>query len=500
MSPRQRLTLALATSLCGYALASCGDDDQRVIVVETFDVAETRDTIFTPDTVDTADTTAPELDVGETVADSEVEAVETVVPDTRDTTEPDTRDTTEADTQPDTTVPDTAPFDTEPDTAPVDTEPDTIPVDTEPADTTPVEVVDAPPGTLAYTRVDNIAVVDDLMHIAWHPSGDYALVSGRGGILALYHPGAPIDPIGTLGSDIVDLVALSEDNDPEVGQFAVLDATLGLVRIAVDAAAGTFETIATTALPVGSGRALAPEPGTDRIAIAAHGSDSIAYLYLWTPAGLSPVKGFNAGAGIADLMWGAPSLYAGSANLITAHGHNGADSKTWVLASDLVIANNWSGGFGNAGGSAWRPGGTYGAVCGWSSNKLYVFDGAWTNATLPVPTGASPNAIAWKVDGSRALIVGRVIGSPAYAVVVEHRPTGSAFQSSFVDQSIRNFADAPWFGNTSSMHLLDVAWRPGTGCDEGLIVGTDSGASFSPTFGTAIAFHDDDDPACQAKP
>ena len=46
-----------------------------------------------------------------------------------------------------------------------------------------------------------------------------------------------------------------------------------------------------------------------------------------------------------------------------------------------------------------------------------------------------------------------------------------------------------------ALELFDVAWRPGA-CDEGLIVGSDNGTSWSPTFGTIIRFYDADDPAC----
>ena len=61
------------------------------------------------------------------------------------------------------------------------------------------------------------------------------------------------------------------------------------------------------------------------------------------------------------------------------------------------------------------------------------------------------------------------------------------------DSSIPAFDAPPWNGNTT-MYLQDVAWRPGT-CDEGLIVGSDNGAT-SPTFGTIIRFFDPLDSEC----
>ncbi|MBL8786348.1 MAG: hypothetical protein JNJ59_15715 [Deltaproteobacteria bacterium] len=459
---------------------------------------------FEPDAIADTDTNAGDTDTGDTGAvDSDTRdtgAGDSGETDTRevtgDTFEADTgeADTGEADTHetqaPDTEVPDIETrADTE-DTA-VDTGPDSVDAGPEP---------EAAPGRLSYARVDNIAVVDDLTRLAWAPDGSFALVAGMGGKLALYVPGERLASLGTIGTQITDLIAIGDIGVAcsDGCEFGVVEATKGLVRVRVDGTTKSFETLQTLALSVGSGRAIAREPGAARFGIAAHGSNSIAYLYTWSEAdGLSAAKGFNAGGGVSDLMWGAPALYAGSANLITSHGLNGADSKTWVLESPEIVGNGWSPGYGNAGQAAWRPGGGYGLVCGWSSNKLYVFDGSWTMATLPVPTGASPNGVAWKHDGTRALVVGRVIATPPYAVVVEQRAgTDLGWRANFVDQSIPNFNAAPWNGNNSSMHLLDVAWRPGTTCDEGLIVGTDSGSTFSPTFGMAIRFYDQDDPAC----
>lgn len=444
------------------------------------------------DTGDAADSSAETRDVESDTGDAspgdvalrDTDDGDTRVEDTAIADTADTADTAIADTA-DTAIADTA------DTSIVDTAPDTVDVG---------PIPEAAPGRLAYERVDNIAIVDDLTRVAWAPDGSYAVIAGTGGKLALYVPGQRLASLGTIGTQITDLIAMGDIGVacPDGCEFGVIEAAKGLVRVRVDVEAKALSTIATVAFNPGSGRAIAREPGSARYGIAAHGTNSIAYLYTWSEAdGLSAVKGFNAGAGVSDLMWGAPAVYAGSPNLVTTHGLNGADSKTWVLDSDLVVANGWSPGYGNAGQAAWRPGGGYGVVCGWSSNKLYVFDGAWTMATLPVPTGASPNGVAWKHDGTRALVVGRVIATPPYAVVIEQRSGDDlGWRANFVDQSIPDFASPPWNGNNSSMHLLDVAWRPGTTCDEGLIVGTDSGSAFSPTFGLAIRFYDQDDPAC----
>ena len=61
--------------------------------------------------------------------------------------------------------------------------------------------------------------------------------------------------------------------------------------------------------------------------------------------------------------------------------------------------------------------------------------------------------------------------------------------------SIPEYGEGPWNG-VSNAHLLGIDWRPNSLCDEGLIVGADSGTSFAPTFGKVIRFYDQDDPEC----
>lgn len=459
--------------------------------------------------VEVVDTFEP---IPDTTRDAEVSEVDTAVADTADTNV-----SPEVDTQ--------APVDTAADTHTVDTTPEIeIAEDTVDAvdtfETTPDTIVDttpdapdivgpepeAPPGLLGYTKVGNVALTDDLVRVAWDPSGDFAFVLGVKGDVALYRPGQNLVKVGKVGSSPADMAVVPTD----AGVYlVVLDTALGLLRTRLTEGGDALEPHVATTFPQGSPRAIARAPSASphagEYAITTYGTDYITYIYLWHPdTGLGPVKGFNAGAGVIDLMWGDPTIYANEPWILTTHGRNGADSRSWIISTNEVVSNTWSPGFGNAGFAAWRPDatrpsglGTYGMVSGWSSNKLYVYDGAWRMAELPVPTGASPQGIAWKWDGSRALIVGRVIGNPAYATVIEHRPTNAAWSASFVNQSITGFTSPPWSGNSSSQYLIDLAWRPNTTCDEGLIVGADSGSSFSPTFGFAIHFVDLDDPACR---
>jgi hypothetical protein len=249
---------------------------------------------------------------------------------------------------------------------------------------------------------------------------------------------------------------------------------------------------------LGTVAAVAVEPGSSRFAAVSRGNPSSNYLSLWTAAGgLSAAKGYNSGGGALSLMWGSPALSGGSANILTGDGVNGADSKTWVEASNLFVGNGWSAGFGNPGGGAWQPGGAWGAFCGWSSDKLYVFDGAWTLLTLPgVNNGISPQALAFRADGKRGLVVGRASGLPLQGTVLEYRANGSAtaVAADWSNVSIQNFNLTPWFAG-SSQYFLDVAFRPGA-CDEGLIVGQDNGTSLSPTFGTVVRFYDTTQASC----
>ncbi len=353
-----------------------------------------------------------------------------------------------------------------------------------------------PQGPLVFQKIPNITITDDVTRVAWHPSGRFALLLGMTSALYKYDATSrTLSLVQSLGTQrLVDLDAAAD------GTYFLVASTVGLWRVNVGAADALSPADAGLAVPGGTTlAAVAVEPGNDRFGVIGRASvANLNYLYTWQPdAGLSPPKGYSSSAGAMNLMWGAPALYAGSPNIVTSDGVNGASSSTWVLQTNQVVGNAWSAGFGNPGGAAWQPSGGYGVLTGWSSNKLYVFDGAWSLATLPgVGTAAAPQAVAFRADGNRALIVGRVIGPGTSATVIDYRPTGRAWEpSAMFDSSIGAFDQAPWFGNTSSMHLLDVAWRPGA-CDEGLIVGSDNGSTFSPTFGTVARFYDSNDSDC----
>lgn len=356
------------------------------------------------------------------------------------------------------------------------------------------------PGFLIYERVTNLLAKDDLLAVCWHPSGDWAVVLGRSGQVLRYDVPGALSKVATLGVETV-AVAVAADGSAFliIGRDKAL--TGQLWRLDVSAQGKLGAAVATKigyGIPVDIQRA---PSGT--FAVGTRDSKgSIGYLFTYTLIkGLSAPKGFNAYGGMTGLMWGSDGLpmYGGSEIVVTAHGVNGADSKTWLLATGDVLANGWKASFGNAGRAGWRPGGAFGFVNGTSSNKVYVYDGAWTAATMP-GAGGHTAAIGWKPDGTRALAVGRASGAALAATVIEYRAGLLATQkayvpSGWVDASIPDFSKTPWFANSSTW-LNGVAWRPGGGCDEGLIAAADTGSASSPTFGLLIRFYDSGDPAC----
>ncbi len=355
--------------------------------------------------------------------------------------------------------------------------------------------VNDPPGTLAYEKVLNNSIIDNLGRVRWHPSGAFALVLGTGGKLVRYDAGGGVTLVDTLGVRVDDLdVAANGSFFMVVGMGG--DSAGRMWRVSVD---GMMSLTVTEELTWSFGEPRAIERNQNGTwAVGAYSTISISFLYLWQDGlGITSTKGFNASAGFTDLMWGDP-LPLASEVVHTGHGWNGTDSRTYVQATDSIVPNAWPGGFGNAGGAGWRPGGTYGYFTGSSSNKLYVYDGGWMLHTLPgVGTAAGPQAIGWNAAGTRALIVGRAIGPGLSATVIDHRAgTNVAFGvNDLVKQSIPNFDLTPWFG-TGSSSLMGVDWRPNSACAEGLIAGTDNGTIQNPTFGLLVRFYDATDPDC----
>jgi cysteine-rich repeat protein len=355
-------------------------------------------------------------------------------------------------------------------------------------------------GVFAYQKIPNITFTDDLSRVIWHPSGRFALLLGAAGRVIKYDPATKTLSLVQQIASNASLADIDVANDGTYFLIVGVQASvshLWRIDVGVNDALSPASDLGT--FSSGTVSAIAVEPGStpSRFAIGARSSTfGINYLYVYTSGAPPAPKGYNASGNAIALMWGNASIYAPSAHVLTADGVNGADSKTWLEASNMFVGNNWSLGFGNPGQGHWQPNGTFGGFVGWSSNKLYVFDGAWHLVNLPGNNGISPQQFAFRADGQRGLIVGRPVGTTLKATVIEYRPTsvGAYDDASFLDVGIDNFAATPYFGN-SNEYLLDVAWRPGA-CDEGLIVGMDNGTSTSPTFGLAIRFYDTSQTVC----
>jgi hypothetical protein len=279
------------------------------------------------------------------------------------------------------------------------------------------------------------------------------------------------------------------------GAFAIVgaDGTDGaLWPVSVDASNQlTFELQQTLSAPA---FAVETDPSTGTMAVAGRTSTfNTTWVDLWDPAqGVFDTKAFFAGAGVSGLMWADEVVYQGAQALITSHGFNGADSRTWILDTDEVVTNNWSPGFGNAGRAAFRPAGGFGIVTGTSSNVLYVFSGTWTSASLPgVGSATTVMDVDWSPSGDRAVVVGRALGSPLQAAVfVLSQGASATFNAAdLMNNSLANFDQSPYFG-TSSTFLQGAAWRPNSDCDGGLIVGGDTNR------GWILRFWDLDDNDC----
>ncbi len=227
------------------------------------------------------------------------------------------------------------------------------------------------------------------------------------------------------------------------------------------------------------------------------GNENLTYVYRLIdgdgPGALEDLqlsKAFVASAGLTDAISAqTPNILFGKPFMVTSHGLNGADSKSFIPSTGNVVENGWSPGFGNAGRGAWKPGGTFGMVAGTSSNKVYVFNGGWEMVTLPtVGNAATPNAVAFSPSGNLAMIVGRAVGSPLQGTAVIYESTGPGLSNgTFSDWSIPGFGSPPYNAN-SSTHLLSVAFDPSSSCGRGLIgttVPSNQGFSLLIGFNTA---------------
>jgi hypothetical protein len=250
----------------------------------------------------------------------------------------------------------------------------------------PTTASDCAPGILTYDRITNTLAKDDLRKVCWHPSGDFALILGGGGIVLRYTvAGKTLTPETTLGKDVRDL-----DVMPDGSYFLVLGSDASYTRI-WKGTVGVSEAVSWSAdATMTSGEtpvAIAVEPGGASFGVGTNsGSPNyVTHLRRWQNGKFTLTNAVATGYGLWDIMWtGAgtlPALYGNSDVLMTSQGINGGGSQTWIIDSN-AISSNWGGG-GNGGGAGWRPGGTFGIITGWSSNVVYVYDGAWKSGASP---------------------------------------------------------------------------------------------------------------------
>ncbi|MGB1699783.1 MAG: hypothetical protein ACPHRO_07510, partial [Nannocystaceae bacterium] len=345
---------------------------------------------------------------------------------------------------------------------------------------------------LTYANVSNASLLSrPMVGVAWHPSGDFALAVSSTGDVFHYDAATQAATVTATVSGTPSAIAASADGTA----FAIVgaDGTDGaLWPVTVDASHQlTFELQQTLSAPA---YAIQTDPWTGTIAVVGRTSTyNTTWVDLWDPVqGVFDTKAFFAGAGVTGLMWADPLVAQGAHALLTTHGFNGADSRTWILDTDEVVTNNWSPGFGNAGGAGYRPSGGFGLVAGTSSNVVYVYSGTWTSASLPgVGSASNLYDVAWNGSGDRALLFGRAVGSPLQATVfiLAQGASPSFDAGDLINASLANFDQSPYFG-TSNTTLRDAAWRPNDACDGGLLVGGDT------TRGWIIQFWDLDDDDC----
>ena len=382
----------------------------------------------------------------------------------------------------------------------------------EPKDTSPLEDTPSPPdapnvdtgapdpssyGFLQYAKVANLQFKDDFVDVAWRPDGSEALLITQAGTLVRY------DPVTHELTQAADLKGTpSQVAWHPAGTFAYVagrNADAPRLWRYEPGAGATVEPFLSTA---GVRLASVSFHSDGRVLVSGYSeSPIISRLYVIAPPWdkVTAQQAWGGWPGISDAAFAAkdPLVYDGAEFVLTSEGYNGANSHVWLTVQNSLLDSGWKAGFGNPGGIAWRPWGSLAVLVGTSSNVLYLFDQGTWDKVYTVDTGSNLSATAWNPDGTRLLILGRAFGNPLKGTVVEYRlfPGVGATSGIFVDQSIPGFGAAPYNAN-SNTYLRALAFRPGTDCEEGLVVGSDNGTSWSPTFGLVLRFEDAVDPAC----
>jgi hypothetical protein len=360
------------------------------------------------------------------------------------------------------------------------------------------------PGTYLYRRVP-VGALTELVAVAFHPDGSYALALERTGALRVYDwatgttTRVAITAAGGATAYLDDvvfeasgarawIVGTERTSSADTGVVLRWDdaawrgGTPTLTRLA-DARAGEAFTGITfpgpSGGPAGDGRPVVLSQARVGTAYVAR----LRELDTTTEAFAGLVVARSTSAGCDDLAFVDNEF--GTWGIALVCGSGGADTPYYT---EIAGTPEWraspAGTLGNTSSIAAHPSGRYALAIGWSGRRVHRFEGgAWRAASsAPWFTTLGIYGVAFAPDGRRALVVGRAAGSPLRAAVLEYRH--DLWSSAEIgDVSIPGF-DAPPYNGDSSTYLRDAAFRPG--CDGGLIVGGKT--DFSGSTGQLIVF------------
>jgi len=369
------------------------------------------------------------------------------------------------------------------------------------------------PGSYLYSRTP-IGGMHEGVVVAFHPDGSYALVLERDTTVRVYDwatkATTPIDV--RVGGRALTLTDVSFDPSGSsatiVGYETVSMVSTGVIirfsdatwratpgataftRSAITRAGERFTAIERPAVgegPVGDGRpvVLSATPAVPSIA-------RLRDLDVAADAFGSFVQAHNTSAGCDDLAFADNDF--GTWGIVLACGSGGSDNPYYT---EVAGVGEWRNGptavLGNSSRAATHGSGDYALVVSWSGRDLDRFQaGMWRGAsTVPGWPAIGVWDVSFSPDGARALIVGRVSGSPMVGTVLEYRHDLYS-NAAITNVSIPGFGTAPYNAD-SNYNLNDSAFRPG--CDGGLIVGGESG--FSGSVGMVVEFAIEGGRACR---
>ncbi len=356
--------------------------------------------------------------------------------------------------------------------------------------------IDLARGVYSYERLA-LGGLSDLVKVAFHPSGTYALVAQRSGAIhivdastltstRLTFPGAATvfveDVAFSAAGDVALIVGQRvSGNTASAALFVFDDATAGLREVSVAAA---------TAI------AAAAFGWNGRFALLFRtegGGSYSAVLRTFDPAtdaftalGTSPTSAGCTDIAIVKNEFAAPGIF------ITC-GINGYDGAFYTEVGGQAEMRTGSAlgstNLGNTAHVAAHPSGDYALAVSWAGRSLRRFEGGQVNAAADAaPLSTRPIwSVAFAPDGGRALIVGGVANG--VATVIEYRHDlyscagGLGASCDLTDVSVPGIA-APPFNAPEGFQLNDAAFRPG--CDGGFLVGGLS--NFNTDAGMVIRF------------